>query len=315
VTDESGQSQRPRLFTDAIAAIQQGDLSQTQLGRLSDISREEARVLAAAWASIPEPTRVDLVRRFDELTEERIDLNFSRALRVALDDPSPVVRQLAVAGLWEDESRDLLDRLRFVLQADMSSDVRAAAAAGLERFSRQAALGELDAEMVSQLRQSLMDALRDERGPYAVRRRALEALGPLAAEPTIRSSIAEAYDSGDHGLQCSAVYAMGKSLDGQWLPTVLSCLEDDDPEIQFEAARAAGAIGSADALPALLEAAHAEDAEVRHAAINAIGQVGGAAARRALERLAEDAGEADLDLIESALEEVNTLLDPFASTS
>jgi hypothetical protein len=31
---------------------------------------------------------------------------------------------------------------------------------------------------------------------------------------------------------------------------------------------------------------------------------------RALERLAEDAGEADLELIQSAIDDVNTLLEP-----
>ena len=49
------------------------------------------------------------------------------------------------------------------------------------------------------------------------------------------------------------------------------------------------------------------------AAIAAIGQIGGRGAIRALERLSEDAGEADLELIESTIEDVNTMLDPFES--
>jgi hypothetical protein len=52
---------------------------------------------------------------------------------------------------------------------------------------------------------------------------------------------------------------------------------------------------------------------VRHAAISAIGQIGGRGGARALERLADDAEEADFELIESTLEDVNSLLDPFAS--
>jgi HEAT repeat protein len=74
-------------------------------------------------------------------------------------------------------------------------------------------------------------------------------------------------------------------------------------------------LGSPDSLPALLAAAHGEDAEVRHAAISAIAQIGGRGASRALERLAEEAGEADLELIEMAQEEVNTMLEPFQSSS
>ena len=44
----------------------------------------------------------------------------------------------------------------------------------------------------------------------------------------------------------------------------------------------------------LMLAARDDDAEVRHVAISAIGQIGGRGAVRALERLAADAGEADL---------------------
>jgi HEAT repeat protein len=64
-----------------------------------------------------------------------------------------------------------------------------------------------------------------------------------------------------------------------------------------------------------MDAALDEDAEVRHAAIAAIGQIGGRGAVRALERLAEDAGDADLELIEASLDEAKTMLDPFDTTA
>ncbi|MBW3633093.1 MAG: HEAT repeat domain-containing protein [Chloroflexi bacterium] len=299
----------------AISNLRDGDLSQTQVARLSDLSRENARTLTRAWESIPEETRIDLVRRFDELSEERVELNFNRALRIALDDSSAVVRQLAVAGLWEDESRDVLDLMRHVLETDASPDVRAQAAAALERFSGRAVDGSLDESAATDLRNDLRRVASDPEAPYSVQRRALESLGPYAADPEIESLILDAYDSGDHGLQCSAIYAMGQSLDSRWLPTILMELESDEPEIRFEAARAAGLLGAADALPVLLEAARDDDAEVRHAAIGAIAQIGGRGAVRALERLAEDAGEADLELIESAIEEANILLDPIPHSS
>lgn len=309
--EERAEAERRRQsFADALFAIRDGDLSPPRLARLSDLSREDARSLRAVWTTIPEETRVDLVRQCDQLSEDRVDLNFRRALRVALSDESAVVRQFAVAALWEDESRDLLNRLTDILQHDPSPDVRAAAAAALERFARQAALGSLNGEESGRLREALLQAATDASAPYAVRRRSLEALGPYGDDAPIASAIAEAYDSGDHGVQCSAVYAMGKSLDARWLPIILSELENADPELRFEAARAAGSLGAADALPMLLEAARDDDAEVRHTAIGAIGQIGGRGAERALERLAEDAGEADLELIESVLDEVNAMLDP-----
>ena len=131
---------------------------------------------------------IDLVRRFDELSEERVELNFGRALRVALDDRSAVVRQLAVAGLWEDESSELLDRLRDMLVNDESPDVRAQAAAALERFSSMAAVGSLDEPVANDLRHVLRQSAIDADAPYAVQRRALESLGPYAADPQISSS-------------------------------------------------------------------------------------------------------------------------------
>jgi HEAT repeat protein len=313
IQDDSGQ--RRSMLAEAISALSAGDLSQTQVARLSDLSRGNARELAAAWESIPEETRIGLVRRFDELSEERVELNFGRALKVALNDRSAVVRQLAVAGLWEDESSELLDRLRDILENDESSDVRAQAAAALERFASKAVVGSLDETVASDLRDSLRRSVNDAGSPYAVQRRALESLGPYAAEPEISALISEAFDSEDHGLQCSALYAMGRSHDSRWLPTILAELESEDPEIRFEAARAAGLLGSADALPVLLQAARDEDAEVRHTAIGAISQIGGKGAMRALERLTEDAGEADLELIESAIDDVNALIEPFQPAS
>jgi HEAT repeat protein len=309
ISQEQTDQARP-ILAEAIAAIRNGDLSQTQVARLSDLSRVNARALAAAWDSIPEGNRIDLVRRFDELSEDRVELNFRRALRVALDDRSAVVRQLAVAGLWEDDSSELLDRLRDMLVNDESPDVRAQAAAALERYSSLAAAGSLDESVANDLRDVLRRLASDVEAPYAVQRRALESLGPYAADPQISSLVADAFDSDDHGLQCSAVYAMGRSQDPRWLPAILHQLGNEDAEIRFEAARAAGLLGSTDALPVLLEAARDEDAEVRHVAIGAIGQIGGRGAVRALERLAEDAGEADLELIQSAIDDVNTLLEP-----
>jgi HEAT repeat protein len=313
IQDDSGQ--RRSMLTEAISAFRAGDLSQTQVARLSDLSRANARELAAAWESIPEENRIDLVRRFDELSEERVELNFGRALKVALNDRSAVVRQLAVAGLWEDESSEVLDRLRDILENDESPDVRAQAAAALERFASKAVVGSLDESVASELRDSLRRSVIDAAAPYAVQRRALESLGPYAADPEISALITEAFDSEDHGLQCSALYAMGRSQDSRWLPTILAELESEDPEIRFEAARAAGLLGSADALPVLLQAARDEDPEVRHTAIGAIGQIGGRGAVRALERLAEDAGEADLELIESAIDDVNALIEPLQPAS
>ena len=128
---DEGKGDASRSLTEALAGLRAGDLTHTRLSRLSDLSRAEAKVVAEAWETIPEETRAVIVRRCEELSEERIDVNFRRALRVALGDRSPVVRQLAIAGLWEDDSGDLLERLSGLLLNDPSPDVQAEAARGL----------------------------------------------------------------------------------------------------------------------------------------------------------------------------------------
>lgn len=314
MNEKTGQSDAPRSLTEAIAAVREGDFSHTRLARFSDLSRDEARVVSASWLEIPEDLRADFVRRLDELSEYRLDVNFRRVLRIALSDPSPVVRQLAVAGLWEDDSRDMLDRLTHLMQTDPSSDVRAEAARALERFAGQAARGELDSAAAIQLRDLLMESATRHDTPYGVQRRSLEALGSLGEDAEVAAAIEDAYGSDDQGLRCSALYAMGRSQLARWLPLITQELESDEAEVRFEAARAAGGLGAVDALPLLIDAAGDDDAEVRHAAIAAIGQIGGRGAVRALERLSEDAGEADMELIESTIEDVNTMLDPSESS-
>lgn len=312
--DQSALRDESRSFQQGLAAIQSGDLATAVVTRFSDLSRSDARALARDWLTIPAETRVALMRRFDEVSEERIDVNFHRALRIALDDPQSAVRQLAVDALWEDESSDLLERLITMVAADPSPDVRAQTAAALERFAARATGGELEQAQAAEVRSTLLHAALDSETPYSVQRRALEALGPLGSDPEIARLISESYASDDHGLQCSALYAMGRSLQSRWLPTLLAELENDDPELRFEAARAAGALGSPDAIPALLEAARSDDVDVRHAAIAAIGQVGTRGSLRALERLLDDANEAEAELIEATIEDVETILDPFESS-
>ena len=315
VEQETEQGNRARALTDAFAAVREGDLSQTWLARFSDLSRDGLRTFRREWSTLPERLRVDVVRRFDELAEERVELNFGRALHVALDDPSPAVRQLAIAGLWEDDSGALLERLRRLLREDASPDVRSEAASALGRFAQRASVESLPGDVANALRADLVRMARGDGASYAEQRRALESLGPFAAEPGIADAFREALGSGDHGMQCSAIRAMGLSRESRWLPTILDELQSDEPEVRFEAARAAGLLGSADALPLLLDVARDEDPEVRHTAINAMGQIGGRGAVRALQRLTEDAGEADLELIDAAFEEASALLDPFDKSS
>lgn len=270
---------------------------------LSDLDRAGGEVVRSAWLHFPVDTRAAIVRRLDELLEERIDLDFGRVLRVALDDSSAVVRQLAVSASWDDDNDDLLDRLLELFRHDPSPDVQAAAAEQLGRYTERAETGDLDAIAGERLRVALHDVLADLALPPIVRRRALEAVAPFASDASVRGLIEEALDSEEAGMRASALYAMGRSMDARWLDILADELESDDGELRYEAARACGTIGGDRVLPALAALTDDHDAEVRHAAIAALGRIGGRGAVRVLEQLLTEASETDAEMIEAAIDE------------
>ena len=303
------EDERPPL-SDALTAFAQGLPRSPHLARLSDLDRQEARDLTDAWPLLPVATREAIVRGMDELAESNFALNFGRALRVALDDGSPVVRQLAVAALWEDDQADLLARYLVIARRDPSVDVRAAAVRGLTRFAGQGAAGDLDEATTDELRQLLLALADDEREPEFLRRRALEAIGVFGQEPRVRELIRSAYESDQEGLRAGALSAMGSSCDHRWLDVVLAASRSPDAEIRYEAARACGTLGDDRAVPELVELADDHDVEVRHAAIAGLGALGSKAASNALRGLGAEARESDRELIEEALDEATLTLSP-----
>jgi len=308
-------SQRPEVpdpppLADTLAALGDGSVDAVLVARLSDLGRDDARTLGRAWCGFDAATREAIVRRMEELSEERMELTFGRALRVAIADESPVVRQLAVAALWEDHGDDLLGLFRDLVATDPSQDVRAEAARGLDRFAERAADGALDDVAARELRDQLIETAGDERNPLGVRRRALESVAVLGSDAEILKLIQDAYEDEDESLRASALVAMGRSLDERWLEVVLDELADPEAELRFEAARASGLLGDDRAVPDLTRLVRDDDAEVRHAAIAALGQIGGRAAIRALREMAVDPEEADVEAIEAALEEATAVDEP-----
>lgn len=293
-----------RPLPEVIEALSSGPVRATDVARLSDLGRADTRQFSQAWTGLDDETRIALVRQMDELAEERIELNFSRALRPALEDESAVVRQLAVNALWEDSSTVLFDRLLTMLDADPSPDVQAAAATALGRFAELAATGELDSDRAETLRVRLLDAATDPGRASVIQRRSLEAVGAFGNDGDVRDALESAYASDDQSVQASALFAMGRSHDSYWLDLLLGELAGAEAELRFEAARACGRLGNEDAIPELVPLAADEDAEVRHAAITALGQIGGRHAVRVLQRMVESTDdEADAVLIAEALEE------------
>lgn len=295
-------SEKPTL-ADALTTIGQGSFRAVDFRGLSDLSRADAAELARIWPEFAEEARVRAVMLMDELAEETVELNFSRALRIALDDPSPAVRQLAVDALWEDDSTELCDRVLAILASDDSQDVRAAAAKGLARFADVACAGELDDALTDRIWRALSTTAADPAEPFLVRRRALESLAVFGSRPEVVELIRDAYDADDPGHHAGALYAMGRTLDPRWLDILLHELDSEDAEMRYEASRAAGAIGDVRAIPGLASAAIDEDNEVRQEAILSLGRIGGPASVRVLRGLAETASPADQQAIADALGE------------
>src|SRR4051812_14920078 len=109
-------------LADAILAIGQGDFSHRVLISFFDLSRERIEQLQHVWTLIDAGYRARFLRALSDLSEESVLYNFSRVFRLGLRDPDEVTRQAAIAGLWEDESSDLIDIFTRLLE-DESQDV------------------------------------------------------------------------------------------------------------------------------------------------------------------------------------------------
>ncbi len=309
--DAAEVADEPKPALDAVtAALLRGDYPRSTLIGLSDLTAREAGAFKQAWAGVDAQVREAVVSELNDLAEERIDYRFDRALLAMLDDADPVVRQQAISGLWEHEDTRFAATLAAILESDESEDVRAEAARGLGRFAEMVELGDLAPELADRVTSVLLATLTDPAESMHVRGRALESASILGDNATVTDAIDDFFDEEETGFRATALYAMGRSLQARYLPTILNETSSDDAEIRYEAARAAGFLGDTEALPVLAEMARDEDAEVRQAAINAMGEIGGTAAARFLRRLAEEASDSEIELIEAALEDASIVRDP-----
>ena len=218
----------------------------------------------------------------------------------------PEVREAAVELLWEDESLALMNRLIDMALDDEATAVRAAAASALGRFILLGELGDLPEAETVKAQDAAVSILNNLDEDVDVRRRALEAIANCGHE-IVDEAIREAYDSADHRMQISAVFAMGRTYDQQWNEFVLQQLDSDDPEMRYEAARAAGELEIEEAVPALTRLALDNDREIKEVAIWSLGEIGSREATRILERLATEAKrKSDDELLEAIEDAIGT---------
>jgi len=290
----------------------QGEIRAVDVARLSDLPRATIPVIEELWPQLPLTHRRRIVELMGEMSEANIDLNFRHVLIVALNDPDPDVRRLAIEGLWEAEDTGVLHRLLERLSRETEPVVKAALAQALGRFADLAVQGRLADHEGQRVREALASLLAPGE-PVEVRRRALESIAAYADSAVIEA-IEEAYWSGDHRLRVSAIYAMGRSLDRRWIPLLLDELQSEDPELRYEAATACGEIGAEEAVDDLIRLTSDTDRDVQGAAILALGRIGGTIATNALRRLARSADPVVREAAEEALAEAVFASDPLRPT-
>ena len=272
----------------------------SKLANLSQLSPEERDEFEALWPRIEPDRRLQILGMMNELAEDNPELNFHTVDFVSLHDPDPRIRAAALDGLWEYDERDLIPVLIEFLRGDEDAHVRAEAALGLGRFVVLGEFGSVYPPDLTLIEDALSESIGDAAEAEEVRARALEAIG-ACSEPWVSDLISDAYTSGSQRMQVSAIHAMGRSCDADWLPDIIQQLQNDDPEVRYEAATAAGTIGDEAAVPHLAFLVHDEDSEVQQVAIEALGEIGGPEARGVLLRVLSSGDERAGEIAREAL--------------
>ncbi|MCL5960150.1 MAG: HEAT repeat domain-containing protein [Chloroflexi bacterium] len=267
-------------------------------------------MLQNAWPTIEESRRRQIVRALVDLAEDNIEVDFRTVFFLFLSDEDEEVRAAAIEGLWEDESKDLLDRLLETLKQDRSIKVRATAAIGLGRFAYLAELDELGDNWGERLKSALLATIQNPNEPSEVRRRAVEAIGYFGGDEEVTEIIESAYRDPDELMRTSAIFAMGRNLDARWVENITKELHSASAEMRYEAARASGELGRKEVLPDLVPLVADDDVEVRLAAIWALGQIGGRKAHQVLTQCARVDDEVIREAAEEALDELQFSADP-----
>jgi len=284
-------------------------LLSSRLVELSNLSRDEMGLLERVWLEIEPERRRQIISRLVELAEDNFELDFDNIFRYSLRDTEAQVRWQAIEGLWESEETSLIEPLVNLLESDSSEKVQAAAATALGRFAMLAEHEMLRSGHKARISQVLLAVIDDDSKSVEVRRRALEAASPLCLSQ-VNAAIMKAYQSDNHRLRVSAVYAMGKNCNAIWLPLLRKELTSSDSEMRYEAVLACGELGEEKVVPSLCELVADPDTDVRLAAIRALGEIGGSKARECLSGCLQTSNELIRETAEQALYELGVWEDP-----
>jgi HEAT repeat protein len=272
------------------------------LREFSDLNGERNAALRKVWGIVPLARRRALLDDLEELLEAETLVDFESLGLLALEDPDPQVREIALRLLWESENPRLVETIVDVMEKDASPAVRATAARVLGGFVYNGEIEHIPAQALHSVEEALLRVMAggDDAG---VRRAALESLG-FSSRAEVIPLLEAAYRNSDPAWVESAILAMGRSADERWSNEVIAHLDSLRPSLQEAAIRSAGELQLAAARDPLLRIlTETDDDDIWSAAVWALSQVGGEAVREALEQLIENSeDDNEIAYIEEALD-------------
>ncbi len=273
------------------------------LRHFSDLEGADLEALRSIWPQVAPTRRANLLEDLEELADSDTLVSFDNVANMALDDPEPRVRTVAIRLLWEAENPRLAPVLLKLLKKDSDSGVRAAAATGLGLFVYLGELEEIPEDLHRRVEDNLLLVYASQEDAL-VRRRVLESLG-FSGRKEVAPLIRAAYETEDPDWVSSALFAMGRSADDTWGPEVIRMLRHPRTNVQLEAIRAAGELALSSARRTLLQLLDDEhqDSEIRAAIYWSLSQIGGDDVREILEEHLEKAEDDDeIGVLEDALD-------------
>ncbi len=290
-------------------APESSTIKHTHLLQLSGLTGAELEQFRHWWPSLLPERRQAILERMVSMTEDSVEVDFNAIFRHCLSDADSTVRKLAVSGLWECDDHTLVGPMISLLKGDSSEEVRTSAATALGKFCSLAERGKLLQRDGERIKTALLSLLENDKESLETRRRALEAVACFNTT-RIRELIRWAYSSAEPKLRTSALYAMGRTGDLDWLPVLFKELQNNDPMMRYEAASACGEMGDEEAIPGLIPLIQDDDLEVQLAAIRAVGSIGGVLSMRILKRCLKSDDEAIQEAAQEALQNLEVEEDP-----
>lgn len=273
------------------------------LYRFSDLSLEEFDQFKVVWTAAPDEKRRIIARHLADISEENFVVDYAPLCHYFLSDSMAEVRKAGLDALWDSTDVKMISPVIALLENDPDNEVRALAGATLGHYVLMGEWGQVMAKNEARIIAALLGQFDDVDTPEVVQRAVLESLGGAAHE-RVPAIIREAYYGGDELMQVSAIFAMGRNADPEWIPLIIEELDNYWLEMRLEAIRAAGAIGASDGVARLIEILGEGDLEEQIVIVGALAQIGSDQALALLQRLADDPEAEELhEAIEEAMEE------------